>query len=158
MSEEVRLATLPPAPVRLSIVLQRAVTAVEAGTHVRCTSIPCHGCSAYCTCPAEQQQQLCPGSLAVQQGLRQDKWKAWLLVKAPALSYMCLCETGWLKSSRKHVTDNLFKMVRQLRIEHAVAKGGSALQIVAGARIPIVKVQSACLSYNRLVYCLVWIA
>lgn len=47
---------------------------------------------------------------------------------------------GWLKRSRKQVTDNLFKIVKQLRQEHAVARGGSALQIVAGAKIPIVKV------------------
>lgn len=50
---------------------------------------------------------------------------------------------GWLKGSRKQVTDNLFKIVKQLRKEHAVARGGSALQIIAGARIPIVKVHSS---------------
>lgn len=39
------------------------------------------------------------------------------------------------------MTDHLFRVVKQLRAEHAVARGGSALQIVAGARIPIIRVR-----------------
>lgn len=47
---------------------------------------------------------------------------------------------GYIKESRKPVTDQLFKVVKQLRAQHAVARGGSALQIISGARIPIIKV------------------
>lgn len=46
---------------------------------------------------------------------------------------------GYIKESRKPVTDQLFKVVKQLRAQHAVARGGSALQIISGARIPIIK-------------------
>ena len=49
---------------------------------------------------------------------------------------------GYIKESRKPVTDQLFKVVKQLRAQHAVARGGSALQIISGARIPIIKVSS----------------
>lgn len=55
---------------------------------------------------------------------------------------MSFCvHTGYIKESRKPVTDHLFRVVKQLRAEHAVARGGSALQIVAGARIPIIRVR-----------------
>ena len=47
---------------------------------------------------------------------------------------------GYIKESRKPVTDQLFRVVKQLRAQHAVARGGSALQIISGARIPIIKV------------------
>ena len=58
--------------------------------------------------------------------------------------------TGYIKESRKPVTDHLFRVVKQLRAEHAVARGGSALQIVAGARIPIIRVRaSACNSCQQ---------
>lgn len=46
---------------------------------------------------------------------------------------------GYEKESRKPVTDQLFRVVKQLRAQHAVARGGSALQIISGARIPIIK-------------------
>lgn len=49
--------------------------------------------------------------------------------------------SGYIKETRKPVTDHLFRVVKQLRAEHAVARGGSALQIVAGARIPIIRVR-----------------
>ena len=57
--------------------------------------------------------------------------------------------TGYIKETRKPVTDHLFKVVKQLRAEHAVARGGSALQIIAGAKIPIIKVSmmSYCLTF-----------
>lgn len=71
--------------------------------------------------------------------------------------------TGYIKESRKPVTDDLFRVVKQLRAEHAVARGGSALQIVAGARIPIIRVRAStcssdtsdicqqCLSLSKLI-------
>ena len=56
--------------------------------------------------------------------------------------------TGYIKESRKPVTDQLFKVVKQLRAQHAVARGGSALQIISGARIPIIKVSDQSHSYS----------